>query len=241
MSTTSSVYDGDGNLVSQTDGLGNITSQTFTPDDALATRIVTDVTMKAAVSSVAYRYDGDGNVLSKTDGDGNQTQWTYDGDQRVLTEESLDASGQAVQSKAYTYQPNETLTVDDLGYTTDDKYDAAHHLLSHVVSDPNNTVVRFESATYDLDGNLLTRTDADSTSTYAYDYAGRVTAETVSGSTPSGTLVVKNEHDTYDQNGNQLTALDGLGNLTTRTFDAMGRTLTEVVTDSHGTKLHSTT
>ncbi|MGH3168389.1 MAG: hypothetical protein ACRDN0_21215, partial [Trebonia sp.] len=89
--TASYAYDEDGNLVSQTDPRGNVTSYA---DDALGD--VTSMTNpplpgRSAPGTWTYAYDADGEQLSAADPLGNTTSKTYDYFGNVAT--SADALG----------------------------------------------------------------------------------------------------------------------------------------------------
>ena len=76
--TTAYAYDEDGNLVSETDPEGNVTSATY---DALGdVTSVTDPQLpgQSSPGTSTYTYDADGERLSATDPLGNATRQTYD-------------------------------------------------------------------------------------------------------------------------------------------------------------------
>ena len=67
------VYDGDGNVLTETDPDGGVTT---------------------------YTYDGDGNVLTETDPDGGVTTTVYDGDGNVLSETIPTATSRRTRTMA---------------------------------------------------------------------------------------------------------------------------------------------
>jgi RHS repeat-associated protein len=85
-------------------------------------------------------------------------------------------------------------------------------------TEPDST--RYESYTYDEAGRLLTIKDRKGVvQTNTWDVHGRLTGKTKGSLTQSFT---------YDNNGNQLTMTDA-GGTTTRTYDALNRTLQKTV------------
>ena len=96
---TTYAYDLAGNLVSVTDGQGNVTSTTYDARNECLTE--TD-----ASGTTSYTYDAMGNMLTLEDPDNNVTTWTYDHLGRVLTESelvALNTSTTAVAARSWTY------------------------------------------------------------------------------------------------------------------------------------------
>ena len=145
-----------------------------------------------------------GNMKSQTDPDGNKTQWFYDALGRVTREEDpagastyyhYDANGNVVEKtdrdgRAITY------VYDQLGRETAERWYAT---ATDAAADTNR--LRTISYTYDLDGDLLSASDPDSTYTYSYGNAGEVDSITaqIAGLAPSVTLA-----QTYDWLGERV-------------------------------------
>jgi YD repeat-containing protein len=98
---------------------------------------------------------------------------------------------------------------------------SGNQLVSTVVRDEPGTLISRETETYDLDGNVLTRTDGNVT-TNAY-LGGRLASTTVG----TGTSAAAATSYTYDAGGDNLSETDPDGNVTSYTYDAAGRVLTE--------------
>ncbi len=104
---TSFAYDGDGNVISVTDGNGNVTQ---------------------------YDHDANGNVILVTDANGNTAERSYDSANRLITELTygLDEGGvSAAQYMQYAYDSEGHLrfAVDAAGHVMEHEYTAAGQLL----------------------------------------------------------------------------------------------------------------
>src|SRR5207248_11403784 len=94
--TTKYTYDGDGNVLTTTDPLGKVTTDTYvTMRPGLFDRIrgARSMTLLATTTdplghTTKNTYDGAGNLISTTDAAGNTTVYTYDasGDQASITD-----------------------------------------------------------------------------------------------------------------------------------------------------------
>lgn len=149
-------------LVTQTYGNGTIVSNTY---DKLGRTIgIYHLKDNTSLAFFEYSYDKDGKCVSQTTAEGVES-YTYDADGQLTgvtypdgTAETFayDAAGNRTTANGATY------TVNDMNQYTAISGGAAP------VSD----------LTYDLDGNLTTKTDADGTTTYAYDTLNRLVAVT---------------------------------------------------------------
>src|SRR5207247_4567938 len=114
---------------------------------------------------------------------------------------------------------NEIMVINPRQYTTTDQDDAFSRRTNETT--PGGTVTRF---TYDRNGNVKTRTDANGNlTTYTYDKLNRVTKATYPGS-----VVVTTG---YDANGNVVQVV-GFGYTRTETLDARDRATSTV--DNYG-------
>ena len=103
VSQTDNTYDPDGNLLTTTNGDGNVTVYTYDGAGRKTSETVASGTPQAATTS--YVYDADGNLSKVTDPDGNHTFFGYDAD------------GQQT-SLADTFGHVSTTTYDDAGRKT---------------------------------------------------------------------------------------------------------------------------
>ncbi len=65
-------YDKAGNVLTTTDGVGNVVTDTYNADEQLVSEITRDA-VGQVVGAQSYGYDLDGEVTTTTDGDGNVT------------------------------------------------------------------------------------------------------------------------------------------------------------------------
>jgi RHS repeat-associated protein len=202
--TTTSAYDGAGNLLSVKRPL--YTSATaFTNQVTTYQRATTahpqDVTgiVDALGNTTVSTYFPTGALASTTSPQGRKSTFTYDGIGRRLT---------AVAPKGNVTGANPAL------FTTTNAYDGAGRVLSTRVATATTPLV--SSKTYDPDGRTLTETDPlGRITTSAYNLAG----EPVLGTRPDRST----RASTYWPDGALKTQVDGKTNTTTYAEDALGR------------------
>ena len=241
--TVSYTYDSRGNTLTKTDELGNTTTYTYPTSDADPNRDrpLTMTEPQGAVTT--YTYDTNGNTTA--------TQRTLNGNptdnlaRSTYTHGDITVSGTptAVIHGALTQEKHlisgATWTTTD--YNTDVYYrngKPKKTVYRGVKLSKNATAADLTvTCTYDLFGNLLTRTDTAGTvvETNVYDLAGRVTTSTgptftaTVGSSSVSTRIVKNS--TYDPWGHQTASyLTSTGDTSgakadwvTTDYDASGR------------------
>jgi len=213
-------YDGDGNVTSASDGIGNTTAFGY---DQLGDQ----VTVTAPDSSVTTTaYDADRQPLSVTGPTGAQTQatWTYLGQKATSTQIERDTdSGTAAYTTTYSYGTNGRLSQQTSpdGVSTQYAYDPAGAVTS--VTDGAGNVTGY---TYDGLGRPTTITYPDSTSQVTgYDAVGDATS--VKQMDASGHTLTTTSA-TFDGEGDQLSSTDPRGDATTFTYDPTGLVSQEV-------------
>ncbi len=153
-----------GNLILQTYGNGTVVSNAYD----LLDRIVSITHRKAdgtVLESFAYAYNEDGQRISLTTKEGVE-RYTYD------------AAGQVI-GVTYPDGTEESFTYDAVGNrlaTADETY-TVNALNQYTSVGSARRADRTELA-YDLDGNLISKTDSTGTTTYAYDCENRLIAVT---------------------------------------------------------------
>jgi RHS repeat-associated protein len=221
--TTSYAYDGDGNLISQTDPLKNTTTYAYDGLGDLISQTDPQLTGQSAPGKWAYAYDADGEQLSASSPTGAQTQATYDyfGDQLTSTQDVRTSSGTQADTTSYTYNYQGdplTVTTPD-GAVTTNTYDH----LGELTSSAN---IYGETTTYGYNylGNLTQVTNPDqSYSSFGYDPAGNVTSVQQYGPPPAPPAIaspLSTQALGYDADGNQVSATDGNGHTTKSTYNA---------------------
>jgi YD repeat-containing protein len=140
--TTLTVYNGRGELLSQTNPAGDTSSSTYAPA---------------------------GDTLSSTDGDRTTTHYGYNGADEQVAVTVFNAQGQLLTSAGTTYDPagNVLTSTDGDGHVTVNTYDGDNRQTSSTVyanaSDAaaGSNPLSSWSQSFDRDGNVLTSTDGD--------------------------------------------------------------------------------
>ncbi len=154
-------YDTDGNMTGRTDALGRTTSYTY---DSLGhkltmTQPLPNSSTSAAQATTTYTYDDFGNLTQTSAPLGRVTQSAYDGN------------------------GNKQYDIDANGKKTQYGYDALNRL--NLTTYPDSTT---SSKTYDFRGNVVTETDqAGHVTKHHYDLAGRQTSVTQAYGTSNAT------------------------------------------------------
>ncbi|MCM2429708.1 LamG-like jellyroll fold domain-containing protein [Streptomyces sp. RKAG337] len=244
---TTTVFDGDGNVTSQTvaDASGGDTSrtqsQTYDAYDHLASQ--SDANAAAAASNGntnTFSYDLSGNKIKEVSSAGTTTQYTYDDNGHLLTQ-GLMFTGDPVNPSAPTlltessraYDPAGRLAsvTDSMGNTT--AYTYTDNGLTSTVTKKDaagtNSFV-LQAMTYDAAANPLSQTsDNGATVTnFTVDAASRTTSTTVDPTgvdrvtsvayTPDDHVATQNDHDS-----------SGWDRTTSSTYDVMGNTLSQTL------------
>ena len=173
--TTGYSYDLVGNLLTETDPIGYVTTYGYDQANNLTSMRLPNPTTGSATGGplTSYVYDGDGNLLSLTDPDGNKTTWTYNAADLVSSE-----TNPLNYVATSTYDPAGDLTqyVDADGRETDYNY----NLLGEVSretwkSSVGGAMTNQINYGYDADGRLDVAWDDSSTYAAALDQLGRPT------------------------------------------------------------------
>ncbi|MFJ9628913.1 LamG-like jellyroll fold domain-containing protein [Streptomyces sp. NPDC101175] len=244
---SSTVYDDDGDVLSQTvaDGQGGDTSRTETQTYDAYDRLLTesDANVAAGASygnTTTYAYDTSGNKKSEVTSAGNETDYTYDDNGNLLTQ-SLMYTGDPVSpqtaaslvesSRAYDPAGRLASITDAMGNKTSYTYtdDGLTATVKKTSSDASSSYT-LESDTYDAAGNLLTQTtdNGENVTQYTVDASSRTTSTTVDPTgvdrvtsvsyTPDDQIASENDHDAT-----------GFDRTTTHTYDDMGNLLSETL------------
>lgn len=162
----------------------------------------------AAGEVTSYTYDNAGQVTTITDPTGGQSTLIYDLKDRLLTRTSAD------------------------GTSTTRTYNAAGDLTGTAEKNPDGTVLRSTSASYDANGWLSAVTDARGhQTTFTRDASGLITEQVE----PIGPGTTITSAFGYDAAGNRTRFTDGRGNafLTTYTSWNLPATRVEPATPAH--------
>ena len=226
-------YDANGNVLTQTDALGNTTTYTYEP---VYNKVTSTTDPLGDVTT--FTYDSFGNMLTRKDPNGNVTSYTYNSFGQVT--QITDPTNQKM-TFAYDSFGNLTTFTDALENTTTTTYDAisrpiqtidalgrrretAYDALSRITSQTNaqNNKTSF---TYDPVSNLLSLTDArNNTTSFTYNGLNRLLTRT----TPLGT----SDSRLYDFNSSLTSFTDRRGQTGTYAYDSLNRLVTETYSDS---------
>lgn len=230
-------YYANGQLSSQTDALGNTATYEY---NSLNKLTKTSTPFNSVNYSITEnQYDKNGNVIltRQTVQEENSSEAKYSITQNeynalgLLTQATLSGTGfsekniskyfynnAGIQTKMYTGLSSE----DDTTYlTTEYTYDS----WMRAVSTSDSTGYNSGTVTYDLNGNVLTSTDANgNVTTNTYDALNRVLTSDTVNSDDSSKNVSKSY--TYDNMG-RITKTTSNDVTTTYSYDAMGRKYTE--------------
>ena len=199
-------FDLAGRKLSETDANGNQTQ--FHYDEAGRLAKVTEATG----AETTYRYDKNGNKISQKDANGHEWTFSYDALNRIKTE--VDP---LLRPTSYTY--------DDLGNLatkTDAKnqtltYQYQIHRLLHVVYPDASQ----DSFVYDALGRRTSMSNANASTTYAYDNLNRITS---TAQTRTGNVATTFNY-TYDAAGN-ITTMTKPGSTVKYGYDGKNRLIT---------------
>lgn len=181
-----------------------------------------------------WTYDGRGRETTRIDAQGKVWRTGYDAADRPISRSNplgatwrstYDPRGRIVQETGpveeqiniygYDAAGNRTLEETPDGRVLEHAYDELNRRISSL-----DQLGPVESLTYDPDGNVLTRKDAeDRLTTSAWDALNHETSRTL----PQAQGQTRRLEWTYNVHGDVLTETDANGNTTTHTYDDLGR------------------
>jgi len=231
--TTRMTYDAKGNLLTRTDALGYVVTDTYEPTYSRLTS-----TTDATGAKTTLVYDAKGNLTSVTDPLGNTTRYTNDAYGRMV--QMTEPNG-AVVMFGYNATSNLAQMTDPNGATTTLAYDVLGRVTQATDPGGKSSVMRYDvmgqliqvtqpdgsrlSYTYNGQGQRLTATDtAGATTRFAYDVANRLIS--ITDALANITRFV------YDTEGNRTAVIDPRGGATHYLYDALNRLVR--VTDAAG-------
>ncbi len=221
-----STYDYMGNILTETDGNGNVTTYSYNRLGLLRAR--TDPGDESIDDyTIQNQYNEIGQLVYQKNNMGKVLIYTYNHDGQVLTQtgQKEDGSERITVSNAYDKNGNLRFITDANGATTEKVYDGLNREVQSKV-----TVSGSEQATtntYDKNGNLLTAKDyLGNIYTNEYDTLDRLIQMT----DPYGKVMEKYE---YNDNHVQIRSYDALDNVTVYTYDKNNRLISTMDPSGH--------
>jgi RHS repeat-associated protein len=210
--TLSKTLDAVGNVLSQADELGHVTSYAYDGNSNVTSQSV-QLDANTAVTTM-YTYNSFGEPLTVTDPLGNTTTNTYDAKGNLLTVTSPapnTSTPASVTQFAYDNRGELTQVTDPLGHVTQLTYNAVG--LIATITDAQQNVTAYQ---YDAHGNRTAVIDALQHQTgFAYDAGDRLTKITY----PDQTAV----SFAYDSRGRRTSVTDQNGQVTSYVYDDADR------------------
>ena len=212
--STSAAYDIYGNKRFETDGNENTTSYEYNELNKLVKSSIDvyDIDENKTTHTKNYDYDKNGNVLLETDHLGNSVTYSYDSLNRLR--EKKDPYEKSVEKLNYYIDNTQSEAFDALNNRTLFVYNKNNKLIS--TTDAENHVM---SNTYDIAGNVKTKEDGRTNTTYyGYDEFGRLTEVTAEVDGVLETTIYA-----YDLNGNMTSQRDAKLNKTVYEYNAANK------------------
>ena len=226
-------YDAFGNVLTQTDALGNTATFTYDPVYNKVTSVKDPLG-----NAITSAYDARGNLIKLSDGRGSSTEFVRDGSGLITT--IKDPTGNSAVL-VYDTIGNLVVLTNALGKTNKFSYDGVSRLVaeldplgraSQISYNPQGQISSFVdgngssvSFAYGTDGFRLSATDARSAQTsFAYDSAGRLTSVTDA----RGRVRTYK----YDGNNNLIGLTNRRGQKSSFSYDGLNRLISETYTDS---------
>ena len=227
--TSADTYDADGNLVAESDALGNSTAYVY---NTLGLPAQQPDPSNSAIPLGAV-YDKAGNVLTSTDLMGNVTGYQYnDLGQTVVTTQPAPANGQPqpVTTDSFDADGDLLSETDPLGNVTSYSYDPFGDEVSQSLPNPATGAAGgpTTTSTFDLDGDQLSLTDPDgNTTSWSYDCLGDAIgqSEVVALGYNSQGVIKTTATSSYqfDLDGNLTQSIDADGRVIDYAYSGLGQ------------------
>ncbi len=194
---THTTYDGDGNVLSVTDPMGNVTTYAY---DA-ANREISELDPNPSDGSATggpltvYAFDAAGNLYSETDPDDNTTTYGYDALGREPSETAPHTTGTGVTSYVFDGDGNVVQTTDPDGNVITDAYNLLDQLTEEKWYNSASTLTNTIDYTWDNLGEMLTAADDNSAYTFEYNSLGQQTSVDNSGTSGVPDVVLASAFD----------------------------------------------
>lgn len=215
-------YDGAGRVLTQTDGLGRTTTFTYSGTVPFTSTVVEDP--RGFTTKYEYVHGALAERIEAANSS-DKAIWVFERDPATLGITAVTDPTGRTRHATYDARGNQTSTEDENGHTTESVYDGQNDLVEFTDADGVTT-----KYTYDEQGNMLTSStplvgsEPPKVATVTYAHGDEAHPEDVTAITdPRG----KTTNFTYDAAGNLKSSEDAMVDLTTYTYDPLGRRLSE--------------
>ncbi|GGK40396.1 hypothetical protein GCM10010124_36450 [Pilimelia terevasa] len=224
--TTSTRYDGNGNVVESTDARGRVSRFGYDQFNRIVTRELPGGD-DGAWAVWRYAYTATGEVSEVTDPRGGVTRSTYDDQDRLVTVTVVERHPHLqhlTTRSAYDEVGNLLTTETPSGAVTANRYDSAGQLVA--TTTPNGVTTKFG---YDQYGRQVRVSDgAGRTVRSQFDRLGNQTGESAHADARENAPKLRAVSNQYDEAGHLVRSVDPYGKATTFAYDAAGRMTTQV-------------
>ncbi|MDF1813157.1 MAG: hypothetical protein P1V20_13245 [Verrucomicrobiales bacterium] len=223
-----STYDLNGNKLSETNSLGQITSFTYDKLNRLVRITLPPVGINTAIKSILY--DNAGNQIAETNENGITTRYTYDSRNRVISQtlEMEEGMDDLVTFFTYNKRSSRISVIDPRGIETRNVVDELQRVVSTTVAHGTGRALTTLLEYGENSGSPLIRPNFKPTKIIKpsglmlktiYDSLYRPVS--ISEEFEDG--VFATSLTSYDKVGNPVSVTDPLGKVTETTFDALNR------------------
>jgi YD repeat-containing protein len=221
-----------GELISQTDGRGYVTSYSYNSRGLVATQTLPDADGSSSQwgLQISYSYDNIGRLTSENRGYSRITSLEYNSRSWLtkLTRPDPDGAGSLsapVIQVGYNTRGDQTTVTDALGKVTTTAYDDEQRVTSTTYPDPDGAgplASPVDSQAYDLLNRITSRTSVlGGVTTYTFDTFGRVLSQTDPDPDGAGSQIAAVTTFEYGVAGLSKVT-DALSHITTFTRDGLG-------------------
>lgn len=221
-------YNKDGNIISEKDSSGNITTYDYLDDrnectKNQPTKVVTKDSSGTITSSIDYTYDEKGNVLIEKDLIENTiATYTYNSDETVFKSKEYLVKDANIVTSNTVEKTEENLESALQIYDGKTEYNEVGDELSE--NSTEGTVKEDAIYEYDKFGNVIKETDNNSGTVIEYKYDGFFrTIQTKETCKENGKIIKKLTKNVYNKNGSVIQSVDENGRITDSEYDSLNR------------------
>jgi RHS repeat-associated protein len=225
-SITSYIYDGFGNLIQQTDPVGNYSIMAYDKIGQMTNQVFYDANNNALATNTMSHEPG-GQIANFTNSLGGVSQTLYTQTGKPYFRQNPDGSTNGWQYDLLGRVQDEFLPNGSYWQTT---YQDANRTIIRQFFNTNGAVLAVTTNVYDRRGNVITNVTAEGGVFFnAYDGLNRI--KVTGGPAASGSSAQQINYTYYDDAGVSVTNVDSVGSETVVTYDATERPLSSQIYD----------